>query len=757
MGVTRRAGAALALLVLLSPYPGTAQIGIRGYVVAGESGAPLREARVTAQRSGQTATTDHFGAFTVWVRHFPDTLLVAYIGRRSASVLLTRPPTTPLRVILEAGPIHLADVLVDVPAQTIDRTLTGLGHWQLSLAALRTQPAAIETDVFRALALVPAVSFTSPLSARPLIRGYAAAESSVRVDGFEVQNLYHLGRIFSAFPAEAASEVAVTTAPTSARIGGTLSGVVDITGRTGPGEEPHAGLNLSFASATGWAGGGTKLRGFGAARAAHVSIAGVASERPVPYDFQDVYASGLVLRNGRPRGRVSLLLSRDDLFDSDLGSSMDWNNLLLGGRWQLAASDRFSLELSAAGTRFAEDVIDLPARHSRIDLRNRFGRVHGGMDLMIQAPRSQLALGGAVGIRSIANRVVPRQGDEFAPTDVNRARPDWSAHAEATQTLHTTSIQVGARVDGSGGVVAWQPRLRVAQPLSDAVTLGLAAGRTARLFQMVSDPESEPDLAFYDFWLDAGHERVPIAHVDHATADLTVALGSLTGRASLFGSRGDGLAELRPSTEQQGSGTDPFRYGSARTRGVEMHVAWRTGGQRSGSLAATYVLSRSERDWDAKWVPWSQDRRHRLRVVGHLGIGKKLSVFGSFEGESGAPLTPVTSVLIRPGVDPDSGRLDRNPRSGEPIYIYGAEYSARGAGTARVDLGATYAFKGLWRSQMWVGLSILNVSFGPVAPLQPIDPTEALQQAGDGLRGRVAYERLFDLPAIPTLTLRVEF
>jgi len=48
---------------------------------------------------------------------------------------------------------------------------------------------------------------------------------------------------------------------------------------------------------------------------------------------------------------------------------------------------------------------------------------------------------------------------------------------------------------------------------------------------------------------------------------------------------------------------------------------------------------------------------------------------------------------------------------------------------------------------MWLGASVTNLSFGPVAQLQ-IDPA---------VGPVVTYSRRFSLPAVPTVTLRIEF
>jgi hypothetical protein len=54
-----------------------------------------------------------------------------------------------------------------------------------------------------------------------------------------------------------------------------------------------------------------------------------------------------------------------------------------------------------------------------------------------------------------------------------------------------------------------------------------------------------------------------------------------------------------------------------------------------------------------------------------------------------------------------------------------------------------------------LGFSVLNVAFGPVAPLIPADPD--LVDLSDPGAIRIGWERLFVLPPIPTVTFRLEF
>jgi hypothetical protein len=733
VAIVRGSLAALVWLgVLASGAEG--QTPVRGTVLALESGAPLVGASVTTRHNGRSVGTDRLGRFRVWVT-LPDTLVVTFIGRSPDTVAIEREPVAPLEVRLRPLPVQLSAIAVTATGRS--RDVASLGQWRLTPEEARGVPPAVEVDVFRALALSPAVNFTTPLSARPMIRGFDAGGSAVRIDGHAVFNLYHIGRIFSAFPAEAAQQVGVTAAPARVTEGGDLSGAVDITGRSGAPGEVRGGANLSLASASTWVGGGGRAaRWFGAARAVHFGLIAALVGQDSPYDFQDFYGSLVLGDAARPRGRVTVFASRDDL-DTD-ADSMAWSNLLVGSRWQLLDLPGFGLSQSVSVTRFAQAAPGVHARNSILDVRNRLARIGTGFELAVERARSRIVLGAEGGWRSWSNAITPvvSSGDVVFRR-VEAARLELAASLEWSQSLGPATIQLGTRVDATGSARAVQPRGRVHVPLARLVSVSAGVGRTAQLQHQVSDPRSEPDLTFYDFWLSAADSGVPVATADHFAAELDFRRGAWSGRVSVFGARARGLVELRPERDVTALGESQFRVGRGRTRGVETQIAIGGTATRASSLSLAYVVSASERDWGSGWVPWSEDRRHLLRVLGQWQLSRRWTVFGGVEGQSGVPLTPVDQV------------------SPERSYRFGVENSIRSAGTARLDLGARYLFGGPWGSRAALGLSVLNVAFGPVAPLVVSDPERVLPPEPPTIR--IGWERAYVLPPIPTITLRMEF
>lgn len=731
--------------------PALAQDLVHGTVLDGEAGTPLRDARVTLQSTGVTVLTDGRGRFRTVATALPDTITVRAIGYAPASIILTRAAGPNHVVRLVAAPMRLADIAVTGHGQEV---IAAPPQWSLPPELIRELPAAIEPDAFRGLQLVPGVAFSSVYSARPLLRGYAADDGALRIDGFEVLNLYHIGRAFSAFPVDAASAVTVTPGVEATARAEALSGSVELAGRQGPSAGRRGGVALSPASLAGWFGGGDKLRAFGLGRVATFGTVDFVSGRSIPYDFLDGYGSVALTSEGAERGRLTLFGSRDHLYDAEAGSGMDWNNLLVGVSGLIAAPGRHRLAGRLSYTRFSEVVRDVAARNSRVDVDNLFARLQAGLDWGYQAGQGAFEAGVVLSARRIANSVTPTFGQDFPADSFSTERPELGGHAAWRGKVGPLQVDAGARFDAAGDAFVLQPRAAARVSLGGQASLGFGAGRSSRLFHLVSDPIPEPDLAFYDFWLDAAREDTPTPIVDHASADLSWARNTVSVRLGLYASRGRGLVELRPATDQDTAhAISPFRSGDSRTAGFEANLTWQSP-DGAHALAAIYALTASERRWGGGWIPWQLDRRHLVRLQARTTPARGLVLTLVTEYMSGAPMTPVTDIVIS-GVSGEDGGLD--PSVPRVRYVYGAEGALRGGGTLRADVGGTYSVGGPWGTFLSFGVSVLNLSAGAVAPEAPRNPADLARELLAGQAASFSYVRTFDLPPVPTVFLRVVF
>jgi hypothetical protein len=738
----------LGFLCTMAPALG-AQAGLVVTVLDSLSHAPIYGASVRSVRLRVTERTDGLGRARFVQLARPDTLLIAAIGFAPETVTINELERE-FRLLMARRAVSVAELRVS--GRTGDAPEPALsGEWLLPRRVVGAIPPAVEADPLRALSIVPSVSFSTPLSARPLIRGYDAAESVVRIDGYDVLNPYHIGRIFSAFPADATESIAVAPVPVRGADGGTLVGVVDLRGRSGgePGESK--GIEVSPVSVTGWWGGGERTRVFSAVRAAWLGPATRLVGDGVPYEFQDLYIqAGVPL--GTARGmRWSAFASRDELGDPGAGLGARWSTVLLGQRGRLVDGPRGSLDVIGSMNRFALDATDIQVRNSRIDVDNRFSRTAGGIEAEIRGPVVFHA-GGSLGRRRIENSVTVRLGDDFVPAARTTALTEYQAYVEGRLVRRTWMLDLGARLDASPTARAFQPRARVAWTFGDRLTAAVAVARAARLYQLVTDPQPEPTVAFYDFWLNAGEVGVPTPRITHGAAELDGAWGQWAAHVGMFLSRGQGLGELRPVSDQR-SGQTPFRYGASRTVGAELRGAWRHHKEKLGAVLG-YTWSSSQRRWDdGAWRAWRLDRRHAVRLQLEGRLAGRWYLFGLGEFLSGQPISPVQELVWR-----DPRRLPGDTITELiPRYRYGVEGGARSAPTWHFDLGAQARFAGPGRSVISVGLSVINLTFGQVAPEAPVRPEELLREDGTFSPTGVIYKRLFDLPAVPSITARIEF
>lgn len=756
MALIRWAG----LLIGIVPASTVAAQTVKGTVAAAIGSTPIAHAAVRARANRVATTTDGLGRFALALAVRPDTLVVSAIGWQPDTLVVTN--ETELSVRLELAPTVVSDLIATAPAGA-STDLRSAGRWEMPLAAARTIPPAVETDVFRALALVPAVNFSSPLSARPTIRGYDAQEVTTRIDGFEVLNLYHLGRLFSSFPADAAADLTVAAAPTSAADGGTIAGAIDITGRTGRLDRFHAGGGLSYGSLSAYAGGGNqRARAFAAARVFYWKSLELLPKADIPYHFEDLYAGVVFGPAEQPRGRVTVFATQDRAGRVDNQNYLNWDNLVFGSRWRLLTRGPLTLDLTGSAATFRQNGQDVPGLHSNAnaDVANRFARTAASVDLAAIGATSRIGAGVTVGWRRVRNRIADAALDGFGVADPVRSpradfddrRVELGAYVLAARRFGPVAFEAGARVDAAGPLATVQPRARIRWTPIENVTVSGAFGRTARLYHLLSEARSEPDLDFLDFWLSSG-DSVPVAQVDHASFDLDLDLRPLVARISIYHSEGTGVGELRPDVDQRPVGFEFFRFGRSRTSGVEAQVAWRGEAGIPRSLSVSYAWARSQRHWRDQWVPWALDRRHQLRGFGQIRVGR-WSLFGAADLASGMPITPLDYILPETGAPGIPAGVAIRPFI---IPVYGRENSATTSGTFRLDGGLAWSFGGPNEDRFILGVSVLNLLASAVAPFGPITQPGYGNPAVNPLGHPTPYRRLFKLPPIPTLTLRAEF
>jgi hypothetical protein len=740
---------ALFLAAVLAPAASAAlaQIPVRGRVVAAENVQPLAGASVFALVARRGAETDRHGRFVLWLPVVPDTLVARFIGRGADSVVVTDTAPAEVELRLDTAAVPLAGVVVyGEPGRPADAA-AGAATWSLPREAVAAVPAAIEGDVFRGLVLSPAVAYSTPISSQPFVRGTDAGAVGYRLDGFTVINPFHLGRIFSALMPQAVQSANLTAAPFNEEYGDATSAVIDAQLREG-GDALRGGVQASFVSTAAWAGGPMgSHRWFAAWRHGFLEHLG-GPFHDVPYRLNDVYAR---LTLAAPWGPVQLtgFWSNDGIHDRETGEGVGWSNALLGARAPLPLGRASRLELWGELSGFREDVVQLFIRGANTDVENRFFTGALGARLQWTGAQSAASFGAELRHRRMQNRI--EGGDQSAPS-ADVAGFVGAATAGYEHRAGRLAVRLGVRLDADRAVQVWQPRLRFGTELGGGWSLGVAAGRTARLYHVIPEvlPGVEDILSVYDLWRPGGRDGIPLTVADNGLVEIKRTTPRFSVRASAFASGLRGVGEVRGSILES---TDRafFRFGRGHVWGVDAEIGW-SGSRRS--LALAYVLSWSRRAWDrpdAPEIPWRYDRRHQARAFASWfpGRGWRLNFLGDLS--SSDPITPAVGTMWRGTLMPD-GTLSRDSRLSPAALILGPENSGRGGWTGHLDLGLQKEIGGPGSSTGRIGISILNVAFTPIAPAIP---EVRFDDKADMLR--VQYRPRLFLPPVPTLTFMLEF
>ena len=129
--------------------------------------------------------TDEFGRFTlVNVPTGEYTLRVEYLGYLPLEVEITGDSAIPLSILMKPDAFELEGVTVETSTGIIQPT-GEISVIKLSPRKLATLPSLGETDIFRALQLLPGVSGTNDASSGLFIRGGTPDENLVLLDGMD--------------------------------------------------------------------------------------------------------------------------------------------------------------------------------------------------------------------------------------------------------------------------------------------------------------------------------------------------------------------------------------------------------------------------------------------------------------------------------------------------------------------------------------------------------------------------------------------
>ena len=221
---------------------------VTGTITDARTGETLIGATIYDTLSHKGTVTDQHGRYSLTLKADHAVIRVSFVGCQTQFFDLNLQKSQHLNVKLNNS-TTLAEVrVVGQRTQYIESSQASI--IEVPVEQVKAIPMLFgETDVVKAVQLLPGVQNGSEGMAGLYVRGGGPDENLFLLDGVSMYNVNHLGGFFSAFNSDAVKNIQLYKGSFPARFGSRLSSVLDITTNNGNDKELHGGVGIGFISA----------------------------------------------------------------------------------------------------------------------------------------------------------------------------------------------------------------------------------------------------------------------------------------------------------------------------------------------------------------------------------------------------------------------------------------------------------------------------------------------------------------------------
>lgn len=708
----------MILALAAAGAPAQAQSGAIAGTVRTAAGEPVAGATVRVAAYVLEAVTDSAGEF-----------LLADVP--AGTVLLTaREPgfqLLELRVVVRAGAVTrvaltltprlvtLAPITAAARGRERERfeDLAQSSTVNLSVRDIRALPSLAESDLLRAVQLLPGVVTRNDYSVGLNVRGGDADQNLVLLDGQVVFNPFHLGGLFSTFPDQAVEGVEFLTGGFPSRYGGRLASVLDVEQRAGSPDSVHGSASVSLLATRLHLEGPLPFTRRGsflvAARRTYADqLVAALTPDEFPYHFQDLV--GRLTLPGVLGGDLSVTaFGSGDYFDFVLTEAnsgqdeqafvFDWGNRVLGVTWRAQLGSRATYTQRAGRSSFFAEV---DVGDGLFLFTNRVRRLGLSGDLEIRGDRH------TVGAGWLVERHDVRYFGGSADVEVDVAALTYRPRGyelyvdDQWRPVRALLLRPGLRLtvaDGAGAHFAGlAPRFNAKLFLDEQTAVTFAAGRFFQPIQSLR--QEEIPISLFEFWIGTD-SVVPVARADHLVAGVERWFGTGTSlQVEGWWKRMRDMVDGDPAEDPAVLG-DEFVRARGTAYGGDVYLR-RSEGRVTGWVAYSLGWVNRTLETGERYAP-AQDRRHSLNVVAAWRGGLGARWTARFGYGSPIPYTPLTGEWVHRFYDPG-----RNTWIGAGVEPYrAARNTARYPAYSRFDLAAQWEFG--WLGARWKPtVSLLN-------------------------------------------------
>ncbi len=206
---------------------------LSGYIRNIKSGEAVTGASIYVASSKTGVASDQFGYFTITLSRGRHTLNVRGIGMRDTRRQIVLYSDGKLNIEMQEQVNRLKEVTISGEKVANVRSVE-LGVTRLDIKNIKQIPAAFgEADVLKAVLTLPGVTSVGEATTGFNVRGGAADENLILLDGSTIYNPAHFFGFFAAFNPDIIKDIELYKNSIPEKFGGRLSSVLELTNREG--------------------------------------------------------------------------------------------------------------------------------------------------------------------------------------------------------------------------------------------------------------------------------------------------------------------------------------------------------------------------------------------------------------------------------------------------------------------------------------------------------------------------------------------
>jgi len=702
-------------------------------------------------------TSDASGEFVVSIPPGEVRVEVSYTGFNKLSQSFVISSDTTLIFQLQGKVEELTEVVISA-----DRTLQSdqFESTRTALTLTGKEVASIpvlggEADLIKTIQLLPGVSKGVEGSSDLFVRGGAADQNLVLLDGAPVYNTGHLFGFLSVFNPDVLQGIQSVNGAFPAYYGGRLSSILDVTTKSNTLDRTHVSGNVGLLASRLMVSQPIikdKLNVYVAGRRTYIDQVLKGVGETLPYFFYDLNAKVSFRPSLRDYFEVSYYSGKDVLNyeraprdssrNRNITSDFTIANSSKTFLWRRKVNQNLTNELSLYGTRF-NYAIQNTFEDNRLFVSSSISDWGGKWKLQWDSLRgASLFVGVEAAHHSVSPNIIDTSGElaELLQSSSSAAQTslESSAFVQADGTISDRwAWSAGLRVSSASVKGKFyanpEPRLALRYEWTTNTVVKLSYSRMTQYLHRVSSAA----IAFpTDIWYPVTRNVRPQTSDQVTLAiqrvipdrDLFISLeGYYKGMNQLIGYREGTNLFLNTDFESQ------LIQGAGRAYGLETLIK-KEAGKLTGWIS--YTLSKSLRQYDVinqgEWFFSRYDRRHNAAIVMNYQLKQRWSFSAVFEYISGSRFTPIIGQYIVPSPTLVGVNL---------IPVYAPLNSVKLANTHRLDLGVK--FRSLpnrkIQSEWFVGVYNVYNRATPIGISISANPDGSLRYEQPGLFGFLPF------------------